>query len=120
MVPALHNTHKDIHTHKNIPHLCTVNTFPFVIICVDVLIFEHYVQNLFFVFKSNHLTGVLPISLLAEHRFVFAFALSDIAMLAYCLSGTDKCSLSLSHAVHVFTADLKFNSYASCHFTEPF
>lgn len=96
------------HTGKDTLHLCMVNTFPSVIICVDVLIFGAlFMFRLFCVKVNQSHWSALYLSTSRTLVFICFRPLSDIAVLAYSLSGTEKCSLSLSHAVHVFTPDFK-------------
>lgn len=82
----------------------------YIIICVNVLIFGALWADLF-VLKSHW--SALHRSTSRILVFICFCPPSDIAVLAYSLSDTDKCSPSLSHTLHVFTTNSKFNSYTT-------
>lgn len=116
--PGVTHAHTNISNTQDILHLCMVNTFPtchYLCGCVNIW---SIICRPFCVQVNQSHWSALYLSPSRTLVFICFCPLSDIAVLAYDLSG--KCSLSLSHAVHVFTTDLKFNSYTTWHITEPF
>ena len=88
---CLHSQHTNTHTQGN-DTLCMEYTFPVVIICAEVLIFEHYVPNLLCFSQMGSLEccflqDLVVVVCVRVSVNVWVCTLCDIAVLAYSLSG---------------------------------